>query len=112
MNLLQQTHDPDVTFINTQVQTAVKSKDIKALKACIFMAKQVGHFDLNGEDEDGITGLTQACIEGSTEMVQLLLDAGCPAQPHPGFCHTPLWACTSHTSITRSRCRSKCIIRW
>ncbi len=53
MNLLQQTHDPDVKFINTQVQIAVKSKDIKALKSCIFMAKQVGHFDLNGEDEDG-----------------------------------------------------------
>ena len=69
MNLLQQSHDPDVKYINTQVQTAVKSKDIKALKACIFMAKQVVHFDLNGEDEDGITGLTQACIEGNTHLV-------------------------------------------
>lgn len=94
MNLLQQTYDTDVKYINTQVQTAVKSKDIKALKACIFMAKQVGHFHLNGEDEDGITGLTQACIEGNTEMVQLLLDAGCPAQPPPGFHHTPLRGAT------------------
>ena len=82
MNLLQQSHDPDVKYVNTQVQSAVKSKDIKLVKACISMAKQIVHFDLNGEDEDGITGLTQACIEGNTEMVQLLLDAGCPAQPH------------------------------
>ena len=109
MNLLQQTHDPDVKYINTQVQTAVKSKDIKALKACIFMAKQVGHFDLNGEDEDGITGLTQACIEGNTEMVQVLLTW--ISQYPIERCHR-MWACTSHTSITRSRCRSKCIIRW
>lgn len=95
MNLLQKMiDDPDMEFINTQVQSAVKANDVKALRACIFMAKNSNHFDLNGEDEDGITGLTQACIEGNTEMVQLLLDAGCPAQPPPGFRHTPLRGAT------------------
>ena len=40
MNLLQQSHDPDVKFINTQVQTAVKSKDIKAaIKVVHFHGK-------------------------------------------------------------------------
>ena len=73
--------DEDTEYINTQVQTAVRTNNLRALRACIFMAEQIPTFDLNGEDEDGITGLTAACIAGNTEMVQLLLDAGCPAQP-------------------------------
>ena len=86
--------DPDVTYINTQVQSAVKSNDITALKACILMSKQVEEIDLNGEDEDGKTGLIEACIAGSEEMVQLLLNAGCPAQPPKGFKHSPLRGAT------------------
>lgn len=80
--------------INTQVQTAVKTNNIQALKACIMMAKNVPSFTLNGEDEDGVTGLIEACIAGNTEMVQLLLDAGCPAQPSPPYRHTPLRGAT------------------
>ena len=80
--------------INTQVQSAVKSNDVKALKSVIFMAEQIPGFDLNGEDEEGITGLTQACIQGNAEFVQLLLEAGCPAQPAEGFRHSPLRGAT------------------
>ena len=86
--------DPDVTFINTQVQSAVKSNDIIALKACILMSEEMDIIDLNGEDEDGKTGLIEACIAGSEEMVQLLLNAGCPAQPPEGFKHSPLRGAT------------------
>ena len=94
MSRLQNLADPDVKYINTQVQTAVKTNDMRALKSCIFMANEVGSFDLNGEDEDGVTGLIEACISGNTEMVQLLLDAGCPAQPSPPHRHTPLRGAT------------------
>ncbi|KAL7541597.1 hypothetical protein ACHAXR_011052 [Thalassiosira sp. AJA248-18] len=68
---------------------------MKALKACIYMAENIPSFDLNGEDEDGVTGLIEACISGNTEMVQMLLNAGCPAQP-TGECfrHTPLRGAT------------------
>ena len=75
--------DEEPRYINTQVQSAVKTNNLKALKACILMAKEITHFDLNGEDEDGMTGLVEACIAGNTDMVQMLLDAGCPAQPSP-----------------------------
>ena len=81
-------------YINTQVQTAVKTNNIQALKACILMAENVPSFNLNGEDEDGVTGLIEACISGNTEMVQLLLDAGCPAHPSPPYRHTPLRGAT------------------
>lgn len=45
-----------------KVQTAVKSGDMKALEACILLAKTVPTFDLNGEDENGVTGLIEACM--------------------------------------------------
>jgi len=76
--------------VSTQVQTAVKTKSLQALKACISVAAQNPDFSLDQEDEHGVTGLIEACIAGDAEMVRLLLDAGCPAQPAAGFRHTPL----------------------
>jgi ankyrin repeat protein len=82
-------------YINTQVQSAVKSNNITALKACILMSENISSFSLNNEDEDGVTGLIEACIAGNTEMVEMLLEAGCPAQPEAGsFRHSPLRGAT------------------
>ena len=81
-------------MVDTRVQTAVKSGDMEALKACIHMAKTVPAFDLNGEDDDGVTGLIEACIAGNEGMVRILLEAGCPAQPPDGFRHSPLRGAT------------------
>ena len=81
-------------MVDTRVQTAVKSGDMEALKACIHMAKTVPAFDLNGADDDGVTGLIEACIAGNEEMVRILLEAGCPAQPPDGFRHSPLRGAT------------------
>mmetsp|Transcript_27427 Transcript_27427/g.57233 ORF Transcript_27427/g.57233 Transcript_27427/m.57233 type:complete len:185 (-) Transcript_27427:304-858(-) len=77
-----------------QVHTAVKTNSIEALKACVFKATEIPSFSLNQEDENGVTGLIEACISGNTEMVQLLLDARCPAQPTGDFRHTPLRGAT------------------
>ena len=81
-------------YINTQVQSAVKSNNITALKACILMSENISSFSLNNEDENGVTGLIEACIAGNTEMVEMLLEAGCPAQPEAGFRHSPLRGAT------------------
>lgn len=86
--------EPGTNYMNIQVQTAVKSNDIRALKACILMSKNTSSFSLNYEDENGVTGLIEACIAGNTEMVTMLLNAGCPAQPGPGFRHSPLRGAT------------------
>ena len=75
------------------VQATVKANDMNALKSCISMSES-GDLDLNQEDENGVTGLIEACIAGNAEMVELLLDAGCPAQPTEGFRHSPLRGAT------------------
>ena len=90
--------------MNIQVQTAVKSGDMKALKACIFMAKSVPHFDLNGEDEDGVTGLIEACIAGNEEMVTLLLEAGADPNALSDGNRTPLMgACFLRKGVDESK---------
>lgn len=81
-------------MVSYQVNTAAKDNNVKAIRACIFMAENIPGFALDQEDEHGITGLIEACISGNTEIVQLLLDAGCPAQPTGDFRHTPLRGAT------------------
>eukprot|EP00574_Skeletonema_japonicum_P007495 CAMPEP_0201715274 /NCGR_PEP_ID=MMETSP0593-20130828/1489_1 /ASSEMBLY_ACC=CAM_ASM_000672 /TAXON_ID=267983 /ORGANISM="Skeletonema japonicum, Strain CCMP2506" /LENGTH=197 /DNA_ID=CAMNT_0048204721 /DNA_START=14 /DNA_END=607 /DNA_ORIENTATION=+ len=49
---------------------------------------------INAQDENGITPLIEACISGNIQIVHLLLNAGCPAQPKPGFRHSPLRGAT------------------
>lgn len=68
---------------------AVRSNDIERIK---FLLSEAGkrNLDINAEDSNGITALIEACIHGNEEIVTLLLNAGCPAQPAPGFRHSPL----------------------
>lgn len=93
-NFQASTDDPDIKYVSSQVRTAVKTNDVRALKSLICMAEN-GEFDLNQEDENGVTGLIEACISGDAKMVRMLLDAGCPAQPAgEDFRHTPLRGAT------------------
>ena len=72
------------------LHTAVKDNDVVKVKE-ILQNKTV---DINREDENGITALIEACISGNEEIVQILLDAGCPAQPAAGFKHSPIRGAT------------------
>lgn len=53
-----------------------------------------GTIDINAEDDNGVTALIEACISGNEEIVKMLLEAGCPAQPAAGFKHSPLRGAT------------------
>jgi FOG: Ankyrin repeat len=69
---------------------AVKQNDIDRIKFLLSKGLNSIDIDVNAEDTNGITALIQACIQGNEEIVTLLLNSGCPAQPPPGFRHTPL----------------------
>ncbi|KAL3811508.1 hypothetical protein ACHAXA_000412 [Cyclostephanos tholiformis] len=49
-------------------------------------------YNVNAEDESGITPLILATLSGNVQLVNLLLTNGARAQPPPGFRHTPLRA--------------------
>jgi ankyrin repeat protein len=66
---------------------AAKNNDVMGVKNILKSSCKV---DINAENEAGITPLIEACINGNKEMVEILLDAGSPAQPAAGFRHTPL----------------------
>ena len=70
------------------LREAVKQNDIEIIKA--ILQKEESKTDINQEDDNGITPLIEACIEGNAAIVELFLHAGCPAQPNDGFRHTPL----------------------
>ncbi len=72
------------------LHTAVKENDVAKVNE--ILQKKI--IDINLEDENGITALIEACISGNEEIVQILLDAGCPAQPAKGFKHSPIRGAT------------------
>lgn len=72
------------------LHAAVKDNDIAKINE-ILQDKNV---NINMEDENGITALIEACIIGNEEIVKILLDAGCPAQPVDGFKHSPIRGAT------------------
>lgn len=75
---------------NLPLHQAVKDKDINRIKVLLSNGLNSHDIDVNKEDSNGITALIEACIQGNQEIVTLLLNSGCPAQPSPGFRHTPL----------------------
>lgn len=68
---------------------AVREEDIVNVKGLLSNATSLG-LDINAEDENGMTALIEACVVGNENLVHLLLQAGCPAQPAPPYQHTPL----------------------
>mmetsp|Transcript_1930 Transcript_1930/g.2350 ORF Transcript_1930/g.2350 Transcript_1930/m.2350 type:complete len:173 (+) Transcript_1930:140-658(+) len=68
------------------LHNAVKQRDVEKLKELLA----TNAIDINAEDDLGVTALIEACIIGDEEIVMLLLEAGCPAQPPAGFRHSPL----------------------
>mmetsp|Transcript_21527 Transcript_21527/g.27157 ORF Transcript_21527/g.27157 Transcript_21527/m.27157 type:complete len:181 (-) Transcript_21527:22-564(-) len=78
---------------------AVKENDVAKVKkilangTCTTNTTTVG-VDINAEDDNGITALIEACISGNAEIVQILLEGGCVAQPAAGFKHSPLRGAT------------------
>ena len=81
-----------MTTIMTELKLheAVRKNDVEQLNTLLSDIT----FDKNEEDENGVTALIEACIIGNEDIVKLLLDAGCPAQPAPGFSHSPLRGAT------------------
>lgn len=71
------------------LHSAIKKGEYDLAKKLILNAKET-NLDLNEETDQHITPLIEACISGSTDIVQMLIDSGCPAQPSAGFHHTPL----------------------
>lgn len=69
---------------------AVKNNDASEVQS-LLAAKEV---DPNLEDDNGVTALIEACIAGYEDIVRILLEAGCPAQPKEGFRHSPLRGAT------------------
>ena len=76
-------------MVSCQIHTAVEDNNVAAVKA-VLLSNNEADADINVEDEHGVTALIKACISGNAEIVRLLLDAGCPAQPTAPFRHTPL----------------------
>jgi len=76
--------------VELPLHEAVRNDDITTVKHLLSTTS----IDKNAEDDNGITPLIEACISGNIEIVQLLLDAGCPAQPASGFRHSPLRGAT------------------
>ena len=75
------------------LHSAIKKGEYDSAKELILNAKET-NLDLNRETDQHITPLIEACICGSTEIVEMLLDSGCPAQPPAGFHHSPLRGAT------------------
>lgn len=76
-----------------KLHQAVKSNDAIEVKRILSTALP-SQLDINEEDENGVTALIEACIMGNEELVTILLDAGCPAQPSGEFRHSPLRGAT------------------
>lgn len=81
------------------LHNAVRQNDTQKVKDILTLADTSSNsnnhiIDINAEDDNGITALIEACISGNEEMVNILLKAGCPAQPPDGFKHTPLRGAT------------------
>ncbi|KAL9178804.1 hypothetical protein ACHAXT_003935 [Thalassiosira profunda] len=72
---------------------AVRDNDVDEVKRLVATAAS-SQLDIHAEDEHGVTALIEACILGSEELVRVLLDAGCPAQPEGEFRHSPLRGAT------------------
>lgn len=81
----------EVAAVELPLHEAVRNDDIPTVKRLLSSSPLI---DKNAEDDNGITPLIEACISGNIEIVQLLLDAGCPAQPAAGFRHSPLRGAT------------------
>ena len=80
-------------MVDLPLHEAVKQNDVAKVKK-ILESNNTSSIDINAEDEAGITALIEACISGNEEIVNILLEAGCPAQPPAGFRHTPLRGAT------------------
>lgn len=71
---------------------AAKSGNIEQLRSILSSNKSI---DPNQEDENGVTALIEACLNGHKDIAQILIEeAECPAQPLPPFRHTPLRGAT------------------
>ena len=72
------------------LHVAVRDNDVAKVNEIL----ESNAVDINKEDENGISALIEACIAGNEEIVQILLEAGCPAQPAAGFKHSPIRGAT------------------
>eukprot|EP00980_Cylindrotheca_fusiformis_P010335 scaffold2299_cov131-Cylindrotheca_fusiformis.AAC.22 len=75
------------------LRQAVKDQDIGKVKDILAKLndEDIGNNILNEPDPvNGLTALIEVCVVGNATLVQLLLQAGCPAQPTPPYRHTPL----------------------
>ena len=81
---------------NAPLFAAVKSNDVELvrtlLKDGISGKGKMTFFNVNAEDDKGITPLIEATLLGSVQLVNLLISNGARSQPFPGFRHTPLRA--------------------
>ena len=92
---------------NAPLFEAVKSNDVELVRALLrdginnYIGGGSGNnrgqekmtfYNVNAEDDRGISPLIEATLLGNIHLVNLLLSAGARAQPLPGFRHTPLRA--------------------
>ena len=69
------------------LHAAVIAHDVAAVRSLL----RTGGVDPNQEDENGVTALIEACLAGYSDLVAVLINEGeCPAQPAPGYRHTPI----------------------
>ena len=85
---------------NAPLFEAVKSDDVELVRTLLKDGIIVGggkegkmtFYNVNAEDERGISLLIEATLLGNIHLVNLLMTNGARAQPLPGFRHTPLRA--------------------
>lgn len=82
---------------NAPLFDAVISDDIELVRTLLTHGIDEGgerttFYNVNAEDEKGITPLIEATLLGNVQLVNLLLLHGARSQPLPGFRHTPLRA--------------------
>ena len=81
--------------------SAIRAEQLDSVRTLLKEAEDRGTKDsiINEEYEKGITPLIEATLTGNIELVKLLLTAGAPAMPPPGFRHTPLRAAALPGSV-------------
>ena len=89
---------------NKPLFDAVKSNNFELtrmlLEGVSTTSKETNNnYDINCEDEHGLTPLIEATLLGNVDLVKLLLSHGARAQPLPGFLHTPLRAACLTASL-------------
>ena len=87
---------------NAPLFEAVKSNDAELVRALLKdginniggggNGEKMTFYNVNAEDDRGISPLIEATLLGNIHLVNLLISNGARAQPLPGFRHTPLRA--------------------